>query len=57
MAKKSNPFAKAKAKDMGAAKGGKKFPGNKSMAPMARPQGPGKKSMPAFLMKGARRGG
>ena len=48
---------KGNAKPMDAGKGGKKFPGNKSTAPMARPQGPGKKSMPAFMMKGGRRGG
>lgn len=55
MAKKSNPFAKGKAKDMNAAKGGMKFTGNKSMAPMARSAAPGgKKSMPAFMRKGAK---
>jgi hypothetical protein len=53
--KKSNPFAKAKAKDMNAAKGGNKFKGNKAMDPMAKPAGPGgKKSMPAFMRKGAK---
>ena len=55
MAKNSNPFAKAKAKDMNAAKGGNKFKGNKATAPNARPAAPGgKKSMPAFMRKGAK---
>lgn len=55
MAKNSNPFAKAKAKDMNAAKGGNKFKGNKAPNPMAKPAGPGgKKSMPAFMRKGAK---
>lgn len=55
MAKKSNPFAKAKAKEMDGAKGGNKFKGNKAPNPFAKPAAPGgKKSMPAFMRKGAK---
>jgi hypothetical protein len=53
--KKSNPFAKGKSKDMDAAKGGNKFKGNKAPNPFAKPAAPGgKKSMPAFMRKGAK---